>query len=153
WEAIWLGPLRERARSVRYERGLVTLTLTCGALCSQGLRALQGSEAWAWVLGGQVEGGFPAPGPRLAACPLLADWVTVSCVSQAGSACPLGTVGLRALALSPWLARVVRLELQANEIDDAGARALADSPALGRLRELDLTANYLTDAGLAALVA
>jgi uncharacterized protein (TIGR02996 family) len=153
WEAAWLGPLRERVRSVEYDRGLVALTLTCGVLCSHSLRALQGSEAWAWVLGGQVEGDSPAPGSRLAGCPLLGDWVRLSFVSRASHSCPLGTQGVGALARSPWLGRMLDLELQANDIDDAGARALADSPSLGRLRELDLTANQLSDAGLAALVA
>jgi uncharacterized protein (TIGR02996 family) len=153
WETAWLGRLGEKVRYVRYERGLVVLTLTWGVLCSQSLRALQGSEVWAWVLGGEVEGIPLAPGAQLAACPLLGDWVRLSFVGRAGYCCPLGTAGLRALALSPWLSRIARLELQANEIDDAGARALADSPSMGRLRELDLNSNSLADAGLAALVA
>jgi hypothetical protein len=48
------------------------------------------------------------------------------------------TAGAEALAASPFLARLRRLDLSANQVTAAGARALLSSPYGARLREVVL---------------
>jgi uncharacterized protein (TIGR02996 family) len=63
----------------------------------------------------------------------------------------MGPEGAKALAASPALARVERLDLEGNVLGDAGLTALAASPHLTQLRELLLRDNRLTDYGIRAL--
>jgi len=37
WGSAWVGPLLDRVRLVRHERGMVMLTLSCGMLQARGL--------------------------------------------------------------------------------------------------------------------
>jgi len=64
-----------------------------------------------------------------------------------------GPDAARALAASPYLRQLKRLELYACDIGDEGAKALAHSPVLATLEDLDLTYNDLTDEGARALAA
>jgi uncharacterized protein (TIGR02996 family) len=60
---------------------------------------------------------------------------------------------LGSLAASPLLARVRRLDLSVNGLDDRALAALGASPHLGRLEALALGENDFTTAGLARLLA
>jgi uncharacterized protein (TIGR02996 family) len=66
----------------------------------------------------------------------------------------VGDRGVRALAGCPGLASCVELSLwgSRNAITDEGACALAESPHLGNLRRLDLQLNPIGDAGARALL-
>ena len=64
----------------------------------------------------------------------------------------LADKGLEALAASPGLAGIVRLNLSANHIgDDSGPVALAKSPHAVRLKYINLTYNNLTNLGAAGV--
>jgi hypothetical protein len=67
--------------------------------------------------------------------------------------CRLGDEGVSALARSPVLENVRRLNVANNHVSDVGARALAGSPYLSQLEPNGLTVQYnlLTPAGLALL--
>jgi uncharacterized protein (TIGR02996 family) len=64
----------------------------------------------------------------------------------------LGLPGLRALANSPHLTGLIRLDVSNNNLSDAALRALLDGPNARRLSRLDLHTNRLGDAGTAVLV-
>src|SRR5262249_9783835 len=59
--------------------------------------------------------------------------------------------GAAALAASPHLAGLRRLDLRANEVGDAGVEDLAGSPNFPALQSLDVSTNRLSAAGIAAL--
>ena len=59
--------------------------------------------------------------------------------------------GMRALASSPHVRNLRKLELVGNDINDKGARALAKSPHLGNLRFLDIRTTEIGAKGLEAL--
>jgi uncharacterized protein (TIGR02996 family) len=63
----------------------------------------------------------------------------------------IGYAGSLALAASPHLQRLTHLNLVGNLIGDAGARALAESPYLQHLTRLDLQYNGIVEAGARAL--
>jgi uncharacterized protein (TIGR02996 family) len=63
----------------------------------------------------------------------------------------LGDQGVRLLAGSPNVGRLVRLDLGGNDIGDVGAAALANAPHLGRLKALHLCGNRIRDEGWLAL--
>ena len=65
----------------------------------------------------------------------------------------LWTEGARALAASPYLARLTSLELKSNRIGAEGARALAESPHLAHLTSLHLEDNNIGTEGARALAA
>ena len=56
-----------------------------------------------------------------------------------------GDGGARALAQSPYLKRLVHLNLNDNRIGKAGAETLAAVPHWRHLRKLDLRGNVFTD--------
>jgi uncharacterized protein (TIGR02996 family) len=64
----------------------------------------------------------------------------------------IGDDGIMALAHSPQMRNLQKLNLYNNAIGDAGARALAASPSLSNLTRLDLRWNNLTVAGAQALL-
>jgi hypothetical protein len=66
--------------------------------------------------------------------------------------CGLDDLAAAALAASPLLGGVYRLNLGENPISSAGAAALARSPHVGGIVELDLNRNRIDDAGAQALV-
>jgi uncharacterized protein (TIGR02996 family) len=68
-------------------------------------------------------------------------------------ACWMGDEGVKALARSPILATVEDLDLSYNELTDEGVKALARSPILATVEDLDLSYNDLTDEGARALAA
>ena len=57
------------------------------------------------------------------------------------------------LVNSPWLSKVVALDLSASQMGDAGLRRLLGSGEYDSLRHLDLSQCYLTDRGIADLAA
>jgi uncharacterized protein (TIGR02996 family) len=81
----------------------------------------------------------------LAASPMLADIQALTVRGQIGDA------GALALAESPHLGSLVRLNLKDTGIGDAGAKALAWSSGLGSLRSLSLSGNEIGDDGVEAL--
>ncbi|MCZ2342918.1 MAG: TIGR02996 domain-containing protein [Bacteroidales bacterium] len=58
--------------------------------------------------------------------------------------------GLAALAESAGMARLTRLDVSGNSIDDAGLRAMMRSPHRARLRSFQIDANAISDEGLQA---
>ncbi len=70
----------------------------------------------------------------------------------------LDAAGARALAGSPYLGRLTKLDLDGgpygdNRVGDVGAEALAGAAGLSRVAELGLANNGITDAGARALAA
>jgi uncharacterized protein (TIGR02996 family) len=145
WGSAWVGPLLDRVRSLRHERGMVLLTLSCGMLQARGLLELRTTEVWSWVLGARLENVTPREAHSLARCPLLEDLALLSVSGE------LGTSGLHALVESPGVRHLVQLDLVSNRLHRREAQILARSAHLGRLRELDLTSNHLGDDGAEAL--
>jgi uncharacterized protein (TIGR02996 family) len=65
----------------------------------------------------------------------------------------LGPGNIQVLAASPYLSRLVILELYAQGIRDAGVQALAAAPSLKHLAVLELGRNGIGDVGVQALAA
>lgn len=63
------------------------------------------------------------------------------------------SAGVIELAESPFLSRLVSLDLSGNEIDDAGVRAVVSSKTLVSLESLRISDNQIGDGGVAALAA
>jgi uncharacterized protein (TIGR02996 family) len=63
----------------------------------------------------------------------------------------IGAEGIKALAGSPWMARVGSLDLGWNPLGDDGIKALAASPYLTGMRRLDLHRTRATAVGALAL--
>lgn len=59
--------------------------------------------------------------------------------------------GVRAVAESPFLAGLTKLDLAGNDVNDAGVRAVAQGRSMARLHTLRLERNHIGDAGVAVL--
>jgi uncharacterized protein (TIGR02996 family) len=161
WEA-WVGPLRQvvgpGAASLgetwltagyqpegltKFRRGFVeVLSLNAGRFLCQAEALFDLTPLRYLRLGG-----LTTQAAELAACPSV-EWLHTLDVIDHG----LGTAGMQALAVSPFLKRQSGLGLYNNEVGDAGAAALAEARWLPGLRYLELGQNGLTALGAAALV-
>jgi hypothetical protein len=64
----------------------------------------------------------------------------------------IGDAGALALARSPYLARLLTLEMSGNHLTDAGALVLVESPGFAKLRHVNLHGSALSDAMLRRLL-
>jgi uncharacterized protein (TIGR02996 family) len=129
----WLGPLGPRVTAWSCLRGLLSVSLTVPSLRSRGLAELASTEAWAWVEQVCIQGVQDEHIARLAKCPLLEGPTSVAFPLGA-----LGPAGAQALGRSPWLGRMIHLDLSGQRLWSQGVYALLESQFLGKLRHLDL---------------
>jgi uncharacterized protein (TIGR02996 family) len=137
---------------------LVGLDLSFSYCGDDYLRALL---AWPWVsrLGYLLLGftSLTAAGGRvLADCPFLTRLRVLSFDAlhcDEGTSTRIGPAGLAALAGSPHLTGLRKLDLGQNPVGDEGLRAIAGSRTLTGLTWLNLFDAQVTDEGVAALVA
>jgi uncharacterized protein (TIGR02996 family) len=170
----WVRPLLVLGgvpENISFVRGLTRIALDAARLLNPGSESLLGTETLAWV----EEASYWIDGANLlravAGSPLfphfaalrlnsLRDQFTADVedviVELMGSprlahltglalGLPIGDRTLQALAASPYLGRLRRLELRETRATAAGVQALCASSHLGRLTELELSNEVTTD--------
>jgi uncharacterized protein (TIGR02996 family) len=88
---------------------------------------------------------------HLAGAPILEQLTELHIAYSTYSNGGITVRGWRALAGSPWLRNLTRLQLYQNDLTDDGLCALAASPHLGKLAELNVSSEPITEDGLSAL--
>ena len=140
--AEWERPLRDLGvTEVGWERGFPSrVTIPAGRFITDGGRII----ATAAITGATVSGLNTGQVADFAASPHLTNLTHLS-LDFGGNR--IGDAGVQALAGSPQLKNLTRLELGVNRIGEAGARALAASTHLTNLTHLDLGNNQISEAG------
>jgi uncharacterized protein (TIGR02996 family) len=173
-EAAWLGPLLPWVEAWGMERGLLRVQASVPSLRSKPMAALAGSEAWAWVdhvrlgrerasmewlpqspllqgLNAFSAGATRGQGPELVAALAASPWLsTIRRLDLSQQ--DLGWRDLSLVFQSPHFLSVTDLDLSGNHLGMAGARALAEAPWAGRLRVLRLRRSHVQDHLVAALL-
>lgn len=131
-----------------FTRGLFRLAIDAKSLVSEPVKALAGTETWAWVEQLIVRKAFGSVVKQLAKSPL---WAGISYLEFED--CNLGPAGAKALAQVRTFTHLKTLLLDGDNIGDQGAKALAKARWLGAIERLHLGSNGIRDQGAAALAA
>jgi uncharacterized protein (TIGR02996 family) len=146
-EARWLGPLRDRAYSRVFDRGLLTLHIHGRKFACRLMAAVAASDLAPWVESLHLRLLPREALARTSRCPFLAHLRTL----DLSHTYRLGAEGLATLASSPHLTRLVRLNASSTGLSEGGGEALAAASGLAHLEELALGSNQLGPRGAVAL--
>ncbi|MHB8419158.1 MAG: TIGR02996 domain-containing protein [Myxococcales bacterium] len=151
FEDQWLQDVPAHFRACTFKRGFIEELATDAVSFVDGAKEFFSREVVQEVTFWNTA---PRVAARLADCPSLAE-VRRACFDKLGEAPEglLGPPGVSALAASPHLERLERLEIDGAQAGDAAFKTLVRSPHLGRLTSLSAAGNRISADGVAAVTA